>query len=344
MYEGQTFETILERMLNRVTNNVDKRQGSIIFDALAPAAVMFAQYYIDLEINLDLVMPDTATDEYLDRVAVELDVVRKPAQKAIRAGQFYDSGNGPIDIPIGSRFSIDDVDFTAISKTGPGTYKLECETAGEIGNTIAGQLIPIDYIPGLATAVLGAVLVAGSDAEDDESLRARYFDRAQKPITSGNKYHYEYWAKQVQGIGDARAIPVWNGPNTVKVVLITDNKRSPAPEKIAEADSYIRSVMPIGVDLTVAGVRELAIDLSGALTLETGVNVSVVLGAVSDGLDDYLKSIALKEAVIRYSKIANIILDADGVIDYANLTVNGGTSNIVLDPDQIGIVGTVDLS
>ena len=33
-----TYEQILERMLSRVPNTFDKREGSVIFDAIAPSA------------------------------------------------------------------------------------------------------------------------------------------------------------------------------------------------------------------------------------------------------------------------------------------------------------------
>ncbi|MCA4936836.1 baseplate J protein, partial [Clostridioides difficile] len=38
-----TYEEILQGMLNKVTNEVDKREGSIIYDALAPCAYFLAQ-------------------------------------------------------------------------------------------------------------------------------------------------------------------------------------------------------------------------------------------------------------------------------------------------------------
>lgn len=39
MYEEVTYEEILERMLERVPDDMDKREGSLIYDALAPAAI-----------------------------------------------------------------------------------------------------------------------------------------------------------------------------------------------------------------------------------------------------------------------------------------------------------------
>ena len=35
MWENMTYENILNDMLSRVPSNVDKREGSVIYDALA---------------------------------------------------------------------------------------------------------------------------------------------------------------------------------------------------------------------------------------------------------------------------------------------------------------------
>lgn len=36
MVEEQTYEAILQRMMDRIPDGMDKREGSIIYDALAP--------------------------------------------------------------------------------------------------------------------------------------------------------------------------------------------------------------------------------------------------------------------------------------------------------------------
>lgn len=48
MNEIPTYEEILQRCLDRISNTIDKRQGSIIYDALAPCCVELAQMYIEL--------------------------------------------------------------------------------------------------------------------------------------------------------------------------------------------------------------------------------------------------------------------------------------------------------
>ena len=48
MYENITEEVILQRMMDRVPSSMDKREGSIIHDALAPTAIEHQLLYIDL--------------------------------------------------------------------------------------------------------------------------------------------------------------------------------------------------------------------------------------------------------------------------------------------------------
>lgn len=79
-----TYEEMLQAMLNKVPGSVDKREGSVIYDALAPCAYFLAQQNFQLENYLDLVFPDTAVGEYLDRAVAAFGVTRKTASAAVR--------------------------------------------------------------------------------------------------------------------------------------------------------------------------------------------------------------------------------------------------------------------
>lgn len=46
MYEGETHEVILDRMLKRVSDKFDKREGSILWDTHSPTAFEFQLLYI----------------------------------------------------------------------------------------------------------------------------------------------------------------------------------------------------------------------------------------------------------------------------------------------------------
>ena len=71
MFERMTFENILKSMLSNVPSSFDKREGSIIYDALAPAAAELAQLYIDLDFTLKETFADTSDRKYLIMRAAE---------------------------------------------------------------------------------------------------------------------------------------------------------------------------------------------------------------------------------------------------------------------------------
>ena len=177
-----------------------------------------------------------------------------------------------------------------------------------------------------------------------DTLFHRLRDGVRKPASSGSAGHFKQWALEVAGVGDAKVYPVWNGGGTVKVVLLDTEKTSPAPSVVTAAATYIESQRPIGVTVTVVGATELAINVTATLTLDAGANATDVQTQFTASLADYLKSIAFTGEQIRYTRIANLLIDIAGVIDYANLTVNGGTANIQPTDEQVGVVGTVTLS
>ena len=49
MFENMTFDYILKRTLNNISNNIDKRQGSVIYDAVAPCCMEIAKIYESLD-------------------------------------------------------------------------------------------------------------------------------------------------------------------------------------------------------------------------------------------------------------------------------------------------------
>lgn len=351
MFEDRTFETIREEMLAEVSDDIDKTEGSIIYDAIAPAALKLAEMYSNLDIFLNLVFADTADDEFLARRTAELGVYKKLSTPAIRKGVFRDTNGLLMEIPLNSRFSLDNLTYRAIEKLGLGVYKMQAETPGIIGNNGVGSIIPVEPIDNLGTAELLEVLTPGTDDEADGNLYGRYEIRAQKQATSGNEYHYEEWALSVAGVGGVKVIPTWNGPNTVKVILLSTEKAPVTQGVVDEAYQYIEKERPIGAIVTVVTAADLPINVTATLTLANGANLQDVQEQFKDGLAEYLKSIAFvtnkitnQPELIRYTRIANVLLDIPPIIDYSDLLVNGGTSNIQPTFEQVGVVGTVMFS
>ncbi|HAF97069.1 baseplate J/gp47 family protein [Paenibacillus sp. FSL K6-1566] len=349
MYEDQTYEAILERMLGRVPDGLDKREGSIIFDALAPAAAELAQAYIELSSSMNFKFAATASGEFLDRSIAWSGLTRKQATKARLRGRFIGEQNLPAEVPIGSRFSLDALNYTVIDRLDAGEYMLECETVGKEGNRRFGTLLPLEYIEGLVKAELLELLAPGEDTESDEALYDRYREKISRPVTSANRNQYELWAREQAGVGKAKAFPLWDGPGTVKVVLLDNEMRSPAPSIVEAVQQYIDPTMdgmgegaaPVGSVVTVTGAVEVPVNIEVQVTLLDGAGLDGVQQAIEQGVRQYLKDLAMTDPLVRYNRIANVILDIPEVIDYEVLTVNGGTESVLIEPEAVAVLGTV---
>lgn len=356
MFEQYTYEAILQQMLDNVPNTVDKRQGSIIYDALAPAAIELAQMYSDLDVIIRLAFADTSSGEYLTRRAAEVAIIRKSATKARKKGLFYDSNNALMDVPIGSRFRIDDLVFKAISKLDDG-FEMECETAGAVGNAPAGDMLPIDYINGLSRAVLADIIESGADEEDDESLRQRYFDNLRGQAFGGNIADYKQKVLAIEGITAVKVYPVWDGPGTVRLVILGANYL-PADTGLVDrvqelvdpppqGEGY--GIAPIGHIVTVQSAAAATLNVETTLTLDTGYTIESILSSVTVKLESYLDELRQGwqnsgPIIVRIALIEARVLEVPGILDITDTKINGNSANMVLTDDQVPVLGQVMLN
>jgi uncharacterized phage protein gp47/JayE len=337
MYEDVTYETIIKRLLNRVPEELDQREGSIIYTALAPAAAELAILYIELDTVLKEAYADTADREYLIRLGKERGITPKAATYAELKGEFN------IDIPIGSRFSSGTLYYITVEKLGEGVYRLRSEIAGTGPNSKLGSLVPVDYINGLTRAELTELLLPGDAEETDQSLRKRILTVLQKPSTGGNRYDYYNWATECEGVGVAKVFPLADGPGTVKVV-ITDAKRSGANAALlALVADHIEEVRPIGAAVSVVSALEKEINVSAEIKLKNGLNLGTVQNLFEEALTEYLQENAFDISYVSLARVGNLLLSVAGVEDFKNLLINGTAGNQKLQDEEIAVTGTVTL-
>lgn len=206
MYEDVTYEVILERMLDRVADTFDKREGSVIYDTHSPTAIELQILYIELDTILKEAYGDTASRDYLIKRCAERGITPYEATYAVLQGEFTPT---TIDVT-GQRFNIGSLNYVVTEKIADGVYKVQCEEVGTAGNQQLGQMIPIDYIEGLETAELTELLIPGEDEEDTEELRERYFDSFNEKSFGGNMQDYLEKTNAIAGVGSTKVTRVWN--------------------------------------------------------------------------------------------------------------------------------------
>ncbi|MDN8592016.1 baseplate J/gp47 family protein [Paenibacillus sp. 11B] len=356
--EEYEYEAILQRMLDRVPDDLDKRPGSIIYDSLAPAAAEFAQMNIDLSAGDDLYNVDTATGEYLTEGAAEWGVNRKQATFAVRKGTFLDSNGVGIDVAIGSRFFIEDLNYVVKERVSLGVYKVTAETAGVVGNAPFGSMLPVEYINDLATATLSDILVPGEDEETDDQLRERFFIEINEQPFGGNVADYRQMIRALDGVGAVRITPVWQGGGSVKATIMATGHVPPSTALINQLQEIVDPVAfagqgiglaPIGHTVTLDGVNWFTINITTTLTLDSDTSIGQVQQDVEDVIDGYLQ--ALKSTwesdaplIIRVAPLESRILTVSGVVDVIGTQLNGSTANITLTVDQVPQRGRVTLN
>lgn len=351
MYENQTYENILQSLIDKVPSGVQKTEGSFVFDALAPAAAELAQAYAELDSLLNEAFADTASRPYLIRRAAERGITPQTATPAVLRGVFN------VNVDIGARFSGDYLNYTVTEQIADGHYKLRCDTAGIIGNEYLGPLTPLDHIPGLTSAELTQVLIPGEDDEDVETLRNRYFSHINHQAYGGNSDDYQAKVNALDGVGGVKVYPVWNGGGTVKLVIINSSYGAASSTLVDAVQTAIDPVTnrgqglglaPIGHTVTVASAAEEFIDISLALTCQPGWTWADVESYVYAALDAYFLELNQIWAehdhlTVRVSQIEIRLLDIEGILDVENITLNGAAGNYTVPADSIPARGSVSV-
>lgn len=211
MYDEITYEVLLERMLERagsIDGNIDTREGSLVWLGSAPAAMELQNLYLTLDNLFAETFADTASREYLVRRAAERGIVPYAATPAVLRLEVVPT---TLTLPMNTRFSIGALNYAVTDDLGAGAYELTCETAGQAGSQYSGPVVPIDFIEGLESCSVTALLVPGEDEEETEALRQRYFDSLNAQAFGGNRIDYIEKTKALPGVGGVKVYRAWNG-------------------------------------------------------------------------------------------------------------------------------------
>ena len=348
-YSELTYEVILQRMMDRVTEqypNLDNREGSIVFNALAPAAMELAIMYVELDNVLNESFIATASREYLllGCEQMGMDISAFEATASVHKAQF------DTKVEIGSRWNCDLYNYTVTEYIGlenaKYTYRVLCEAVGTAPNNVTGDLTPITDAPsGLTYAKLVECLIEGENETEDDAIRVAYYNFLGNNATDGNIIQYERWCSEYDGIGNYKIIPLWNGDNTVKVSILSSSNRAASEELVAEFQEYLDpgskgmgdGKAPIGSFVTVSTATELPINVSATVTMKPGYNDKT---PITNALNEYFTSIAYEKTMVAYMNVGAVIIGVNGVESINNLKINGGTSDINLSVEQIAVLGT----
>ena len=351
-YEDQTYEVILNRLISRVTQqypNLDDREGSLIFNALAPAAIELAIAYTELDNIRNESFVDTASRGYIllgcEQMGIDI------GQFGASAGTF--KGEFDVEVEIGSRWNCDLYNFLVTEYIGKNAnnyheYKMLCESTGTGANNLTGTLTPITDAPsGLTHAALTECLIEGENEKTDDEIRTTYYNYLNSNVQDGNVAQYERWCNEYDGVGNYKITPLQYGANTVGISILSASNRAASQTLIDEVQKYFdpgiegmgNGVAPIGAFVTVSTASELPINVSATITLKSGYSDT---SGINTAIEKFFYDIAYEKTQVSYMTLGAAILDVEGVESISNLKLNNSTNDITLGTYQIPVLGTTN--
>lgn len=346
-------EDIHERMMANLPADIDDMPGGFPWDFTYPTAVQkseLIQYH--LVKTLMLMYPQYAWGEWLDLHAAQAGVQRREAGYAHAFIKV--SGSEGTVVTEGSIFCTLETEFNesiefatdyevTIGEEEEETIPVTAVVSGSGSNVNANTVTLMSKtIKGITAVTNETNITGGTDEENDESLLERIeqanIDNSNSFI--GNDSDYIRWAKEVVGVGSAHVIPEWDGPSTVKLVIM-DSNGLPANQAIIDAvhnhimspeDRLLRKA-PIGAHLAVISAGLIDIDYSANIVLSSGYDLESIIEQFKIKVQKYYIT-AKENGLVKYNKLHAILAEIDGVNDFSDFKMNQAVANIVVEEDQ----------
>jgi uncharacterized phage protein gp47/JayE len=351
-----TADRIEKRMLDRVKDEFDRREGSVIYDATAPASIEFAELYILADVILKQAFARTADREFLILRAAEFNIYPEPATQGEFEAQFN------MDVPIGSRFNYNEYNFivTEVLNADEHKYKMRCEQFGRSPNFVTGDITPIQGINGLTTAKILKNITPGEDEEETEVFRQRYFEALKSKAYGGNGADYKEKVLAIPGVGGVKVYRCWNGGGTVKLVVLNSDYGPADDELIKEVENVIDpmpkgkgyGLAPIGHTVTVVKAEPVPINYTIEVTMTQGHQVAEIKNAIETAIKERLinrckewaKQDEKQFTTVRSSIVTALTVELPNVLDVGHIQINGqDISKLELKDNQIPVMGTINL-
>lgn len=370
--EAQNYDYWLNLMLDKVPDDIDKREGSIIYDALAPAAMVSAQQSLSLANIIRETYIKTAQGEFLDYRAVEHGTSRYTATNTEVKAKFNDDDGKPVNVEVGDRFASiaeSPIFYTVIKSNGDGTAEMQAEEAGTSANSYLGQVLPVTPNDNLAWAEITEITIPARDEENDEHLRARLLNTNSWVAYGGNVADYLNMTSKINDVGATQVYPTWDGPGTVKLVILNNNLMPASStlvkkvkEEIDPEESTTQGygLAPIDHQVTVVAPETFEVNIAVNVTVADSANIDTIKANIKTSLEEFFKSLRRDWSVIDSvtgrgyklivyrSKILSRVMTLEGVANATMPQLNGEDEDLQLvfnnTTSQLPVLGEVTVN
>lgn len=309
-FETPSLPVLVSRTQSDLAGDALRRSDAQVL-ARALSGTAYGLYgYLDWIV--DQILPDTADQETLERVAsLRMNQPRKAAQPASGQVSFMAAALAVVDVDTVLQAGDGRTYKVTVAKTtvaGINTVTIEAVEAGAIGNADPGLVLTlVQPIEGVAVTftVLAPGLIGGIAQESVESLRARVVRSYRVVPHGGSRDDYETWALECPGVTRAWCRRNYMGPGTVGVFFMRDGDVDPIPDpvQLAEVREYIELLRPVTAELYVIAPVPVPVTYRIRLTPDTSAARAAVEAQLIDlhsreaGLGDTLLLTHIAEAI-----------------------------------------------
>ena len=360
---NNSAEEIHERMMNSLPDDIDDMPAGFPYDFTMPAANEKDELInFHLARVLMLAFPQFAWDEWLDYHGQQVHLTRHEPRPA--TGIVTVRGAEGTSIPAGTVFCTPGTDespsvsfvtaeMVTLGEDGIAEIEVQAQEGGTETNVPKGSVsILANPITGITSIINGEAMRGGTDRETNDDFYDRIAAEYGNNLTYlGNDSDYIRWAKAA-GAGDCIVIPAWNGPGTVKLVLIDQNGQ-PASDKLTQTvydfivseNDRSKRLLPAGcAELTCvpAVTRAISYTITGLIYTEA-TNIEQIKQDFAAVVKTAYEE-AKNESLLRYNDVRPLIKNIYGVEDFETFLIDGRMENIVLSQQEYPETGTLNFS
>lgn len=336
---------------------LDATEGTLIFNASSMMAVMLEDALDREEEAIANLMPDTADREHLIRFGRKLGIEPRAAT-ACTVKIHTDA-----DFPAGTRLSGSEFTYKVLKKLsteadGSFYFEAQCETPGTAANGALDPLTAEDSEANETFCDITEILTPGTDDEDTEEFRERYFVNTEIPPMSGNRNYYIEAAKEIPGVETARVFSETDadtGRSEISLWIVGDGYTAPGEELRAAAQETIDPTDGKGDGkascdhhVTVYAAGETAVDLRLSVTVKKTADKNVIEADIKAAVQSCFEKLnrtwdAEDELTVRALSFEAAALLLDGVTDVSCTLGESTTDRAIKLGNNLGKAGNVNV-
>lgn len=369
LYSDRTFENLQEEYLTRLNNKqeqlpenqrLDLSEGSFLYMACAKQAIRLEEAYNDLDDVNDNMLVDTQDLEHLIDSGFECGIPIMEGTPALVTAELN------CECPLRAEFSAIDSDYNyrAVklseiidNEDGSKTYRylMDADDIGADPGNYRGEIEPEDYLEGFEIGRVISTVIAGTEQEEESAYRLRRLSSYSSRACAGNREYYLEELGKIRGVGGVKIFRRQQGQNTIPCYIQAEDYGVPSAELMAEIQERSNpeglegegaGICPFGHILDLHPVEGVVVNVSASFTFDDGYSFGALKTAMENAITEYITELASAwqdsgSIVVRRVMVETKLVAITGILDIADLQLNGGDDNVITTDCQIPVFGEI---